>query len=73
MIEPEVVVLAGGTGGAKLARGMADALGEPERLAVIVKSGIMSLGGSLLAALVKKAAKALPAFDIEIVEMHHRK
>jgi len=35
----EVVVLAGGTGGAKLARGMADALGAPERLAVIVNTG----------------------------------
>jgi 4-hydroxy-tetrahydrodipicolinate reductase len=42
------------------------------RHAVIVKSGNMSLGVSLLAALVKKAAKALPDFDIEIVEMHHR-
>ncbi len=35
----EVVVLAGGTGGAKLAKGMADALGAPERLAVIVNTG----------------------------------
>jgi 4-hydroxy-tetrahydrodipicolinate reductase len=42
------------------------------RHAVIVKSGNMSLGVTLLAALVKKAAKALPEFDIEIVEMHHR-
>ena len=42
------------------------------RHAVIVKSGNMSLGVSLLAALVKKAAKALPDYDIEIVEMHHR-
>ncbi len=40
--------------------------------AVIVKSGNMSLGVNLLAALVKQAAKALPDFDIEIVEMHHR-
>jgi LPPG:FO 2-phospho-L-lactate transferase len=39
VIDPEVVVLAGGTGGAKLARGMVDALGEPERLAVIVNTG----------------------------------
>ncbi|MBA3808357.1 MAG: 2-phospho-L-lactate transferase [Solirubrobacterales bacterium] len=38
MSEPEVVVLAGGTGGAKLARGMADAIGA-ERLAVIVNTG----------------------------------
>jgi 4-hydroxy-tetrahydrodipicolinate reductase len=42
------------------------------RHAVIVKSGNMSLGVSLLAALVKQAAKALPDFDIEILEMHHR-
>jgi 4-hydroxy-tetrahydrodipicolinate reductase len=43
------------------------------RHAVIVKSGNMSLGVNLLAALVREAAKALdPDFDIEIVEMHHR-
>src|SRR5690349_9405551 len=41
--------------------------------AVVVKSGNMSLGVNLLAALVKRAAKALDAsFDIEILEMHHR-
>ncbi|MHB8234276.1 MAG: 2-phospho-L-lactate transferase [Solirubrobacteraceae bacterium] len=34
----EVVVLAGGTGGAKLARGMADVV-EPERLVVIANTG----------------------------------
>ena len=43
------------------------------RHAVIIKSGNMSLGVNLLAALAKQAAKALPGFDIEIVEMHHRK
>ena len=42
------------------------------RHAVIVKSGNMSLGVTLLAALVKQAARALPDFDIEIIEMHHR-
>jgi LPPG:FO 2-phospho-L-lactate transferase len=35
---PDVVVLAGGTGGAKLARGMADAI-DSERLAVIANTG----------------------------------
>lgn len=41
--------------------------------AVVVKSGNMSLGVNLLAALVKRAAQALDqSFDIEIVEMHHR-
>lgn len=42
------------------------------RHAVIIKSGNMSLGINLLAALVREAAKALPNYDIEIVEMHHR-
>ncbi len=40
----------------------------------IVKSGNMSLGVNLLAALVKQAAMVLGEdFDIEIVEMHHNK
>ncbi len=42
------------------------------RHAVIVKSGNMSLGINLLAALVKRAAEALPGFDLQILEMHHR-
>jgi 4-hydroxy-tetrahydrodipicolinate reductase len=43
------------------------------RHAVIVKSGNMSLGVNLLAALVRQAARALDAnFDIEVLEMHHR-
>jgi len=42
--------------------------------AIIVKSGNMSLGVNLLAALVKRVAQTLDdAFDIEIVEMHHNK
>src|SRR5690242_1466783 len=41
--------------------------------AVIVKSGNMSLGVNLLAALVKRAAQSLGEnFDIEILEMHHK-
>ena len=43
------------------------------RHAIIIKSGSMSMGINLLAALVRKAARALPDFDIEVVEMHHRK
>lgn len=43
------------------------------RHATIVQSGNMSLGVNLLAAFAKQAAKALPGFDIEIVEMHHRR
>jgi 4-hydroxy-tetrahydrodipicolinate reductase len=40
--------------------------------AVVVKSGNMSLGVNLLAALVKRVANTLDAnFDIEILEMHH--
>lgn len=43
------------------------------RHAVIVRSANMSVGISLLAALVEKAARTLgPDYDIEIVEMHHR-
>jgi len=41
--------------------------------AIVVKSGNMSLGINLLAALVKRVAQALDeSFDIEILEMHHR-
>jgi 4-hydroxy-tetrahydrodipicolinate reductase len=55
--------------------------GENEKLvakaatkAVIVKSGNMSLGVNLLAALTKRVAKTLDqSFDIEIFEMHHNK
>jgi 4-hydroxy-tetrahydrodipicolinate reductase len=40
--------------------------------AVIVKSGNMSLGVNLLAALTRRVAKTLDeTFDIEILEMHH--
>jgi 4-hydroxy-tetrahydrodipicolinate reductase len=42
--------------------------------ACIVKSGNMSLGVNLLAALVKQVARTLDdAFDVEIIEMHHNK
>jgi 4-hydroxy-tetrahydrodipicolinate reductase len=42
--------------------------------AKIVKSGNMSLGVNLLAALVKRVAKTLGEdYDIEILEMHHNK
>jgi 4-hydroxy-tetrahydrodipicolinate reductase len=40
--------------------------------AVIIKSGNMSLGANLLAALVSRAAKVLRDFDVQIVEMHHQ-
>ena len=44
------------------------------RRARIVKSGNMSLGVNLLAALVKRVAETLDdAYDIEILEMHHNK
>ena len=50
------------------------AIAAAARHATIVKSGNMSVGVNLLAALVEQAAKALgPAdFDIEVLEMHHR-
>src|SRR5204862_4949264 len=41
--------------------------------AIVVKSGNMSLGVNLLAALVKRVAQSLDeSFDIEIVEMHNK-
>ena len=47
--------------------------GNARRIA-IVKSGNMSLGVNLLAALTRRAAAALGAeFDIEIFEMHHNR
>jgi 4-hydroxy-tetrahydrodipicolinate reductase len=49
-----------------------DAIANAAEQTAIVKSGNMSLGVTLLAALVKQAASALPDFDVEIVEMHHR-
>jgi 4-hydroxy-tetrahydrodipicolinate reductase len=43
------------------------------RRTAIVRSGNMSLGVNLLAALVEQAARALgPEFDVEMIEMHHR-
>jgi 4-hydroxy-tetrahydrodipicolinate reductase len=44
------------------------------RTAVIVKSGNMSLGVNLLAALTKRVARTLDdTFDVEILEMHHNR
>jgi 4-hydroxy-tetrahydrodipicolinate reductase len=41
--------------------------------AIVVKSGNMSLGINLLAALVRRVAQSLDDdFDIEVLEMHHR-
>jgi 4-hydroxy-tetrahydrodipicolinate reductase len=49
-------------------------LKEAANSAVIVKSGNMSLGVNLLAALAKRAAKTLDEdFDVEILEMHHNR
>src|SRR5204862_3673096 len=49
------------------------ALGECATAIPIVWASNMSVGVTVLAALVEEAARKLgPAFDIEIVEMHHR-
>jgi 4-hydroxy-tetrahydrodipicolinate reductase len=56
--------------------GLADeqAVAAAASRAAIVKSGNMSLGVNLLAALVKQVSRTLgDEFDIEIVEMHHNK
>jgi len=49
------------------------ALADAAKRNVVVRSGNMSLGVNLLAALVRQAASALGEdFDIEVLEMHHR-
>jgi 4-hydroxy-tetrahydrodipicolinate reductase len=49
-------------------------IADAGKRATVVKSGNMSLGVNLLAALVKRVAKTLDEdFDIEIVEMHHNR
>jgi len=49
-------------------------IAEAAKSAAIVKSGNMSLGVNLLAALTRRVAKTLDqSFDIEIVEMHHNR
>ncbi len=49
-------------------------IADAAKSAVIVKSGNMSLGVNLLAALTKQVAKTLGEdFDIEILEMHHNR
>jgi 4-hydroxy-tetrahydrodipicolinate reductase len=48
------------------------AIAGAAKRAPVVKSGNMSLGVNLMAALVRRMARALDAeFDIEIIEMHH--
>jgi 4-hydroxy-tetrahydrodipicolinate reductase len=50
-----------------------EAIAAAAQKTVVVRSGNMSLGLNLLAVLVERAAEALgPAWDAEIVEMHHR-
>ncbi|MBI4922222.1 MAG: 4-hydroxy-tetrahydrodipicolinate reductase [Devosia nanyangense] len=39
----------------------------------IVKTGNFSLGVNMLAGLVRQVARALPGYDVEILEMHHNK
>jgi 4-hydroxy-tetrahydrodipicolinate reductase len=49
-------------------------IAEAAKRAVIVKSGNMSMGVNLLAALVKRVAQTLDQdFDVEILEMHHNR
>jgi 4-hydroxy-tetrahydrodipicolinate reductase len=49
-------------------------IAQAAKRAVIVKSGNMSMGVNLLAALVERVAQTLDEeFDVEILEMHHNK
>ncbi|PWB79959.1 MAG: 4-hydroxy-tetrahydrodipicolinate reductase [Methylocystaceae bacterium] len=50
-----------------------EAIAAAAERTVVVRSGNMSLGVNLLALLVERAASALgPAWDAEIIEMHHK-
>jgi 4-hydroxy-tetrahydrodipicolinate reductase len=50
------------------------AIAEEAKRAPVVMSGNMSLGVNLLAALVRRVARALDAeFDIEVLEIHHNR
>jgi 4-hydroxy-tetrahydrodipicolinate reductase len=51
-----------------------DKIAAASRHARVVKSGNMSLGVNLLGVLARQTAKALPAnaWDIEVIEMHHK-
>ena len=51
-------------------RAIADAAGAGAR---IVKAGNFSLGLNLLMGLVERAARELPGYDVEVLEMHHNK
>jgi 4-hydroxy-tetrahydrodipicolinate reductase len=67
----QIVHVIGTTG---LGEGHFERLRAASRQTVIIQSGNMSLGVNILAALVQQAARALdPSFDIEIIEMHHRR
>jgi 4-hydroxy-tetrahydrodipicolinate reductase len=66
-----IVHVIGTTG---LSEGDETAIAAAARHATVIKAGNMSLGVNLLAALTRRIAKTLDsAFDIEIVEMHHRR
>ncbi len=66
-----VVHVIGTTG---LSAGDEEKIQAAAKTAKIVKSGNMSLGVNLLAALVRRVAKTLDdEFDIEVLEMHHNK
>ncbi|MBB3034765.1 4-hydroxy-tetrahydrodipicolinate reductase [Alteriqipengyuania lutimaris] len=66
-----VPLLIGTTG---LEEGHHRAIDEAARAVPVLQTGNTSLGVTMLAKLVREAAGALgPAWDIEIVEMHHRR
>lgn len=68
--QARIVHVVGTTGLSRQDLARIDAAG---RHTAIVRSGNMSLGVNLLAALVRRAARALgEEFDIEVLEMHHR-
>jgi 4-hydroxy-tetrahydrodipicolinate reductase len=69
---PENGVKLSGDAGPLLAAADEAKIEDAAKSAVIVKSGNMSLGVNLLAALTRRVAATLDrSFDVEILEMHH--
>lgn len=65
-----VAIVSGTTG---LGDDVLRALDEAAKHVAVLWSSNMSLGVQVLAELARQAAKMLPGFDVEIVEVHHRR
>lgn len=72
-VAPRATPIAYVVGTTGLAADEEAAIAAASRVMPVIRSGNMSLGVNLLATLVRRAARALPTADIEVLEMHHRR